>query len=105
MHYFKQTKLDSVELGAFPLNQSHTGEYLGGIINNLCDNWNISHDRVVAVVTDNGPNMAKAVNITFGKEKHFSCFAHTIQLVVNNAMENTQVSRIYFPKLSTSLRF
>ena len=89
VHYFKQTKLDSVQLGAFPLDQSHTGEYLVGIINDLCDDWDISHDSVVSVVTDNCANMVKAVNITVGKENHLSCFAHTIQLVVNNAMEST----------------
>ncbi|KAG8238084.1 hypothetical protein J437_LFUL016824 [Ladona fulva] len=36
---------------------------------------------VVAVVTDNGNNIKKAVKDLLGEEKHLSCFAHCIHLV------------------------
>lgn len=43
----------------------------------------------MAVVSDNGANITKAVKDSFGAYKHVPCFAHTINLVVEKSIANT----------------
>lgn len=50
----------------------------------------IEKDGVFLIVTDNGCNIKSAVYNYFGKEKHLPCFAHTLNLVVQNALDDTQ---------------
>ena len=89
VHYFKREKLESIKLGIFPLNQSHTGIYLAQKLNKVCTDWQIKDESVVAVVTDNGANIVNAVSIAFGKKRHLGCFGHTLQLVPSKSMKFT----------------
>lgn len=42
----------------------------------------------MAVTTDNGANIVKAIDIAFGRAKHIRCIAHTLNLVQNSVMAN-----------------
>lgn len=44
----------------------------------------------MGVVTDSGVNMKKAIVDEFGATKQLSCIAHTINLVVEKAIDKTQ---------------
>lgn len=44
--------------------------------------WEISKDKITAVVTDGGTNITKAVKDTFGAQKHMECFAHKLNTVI-----------------------
>lgn len=48
-------------------------------------------DSVTAVVSDNCANIVKAIDIAFGSKKFIPCFAHTLNLLVENVLkvENT----------------
>ncbi|XP_043474458.1 E3 SUMO-protein ligase ZBED1-like isoform X1 [Leptopilina heterotoma] len=89
VHYYKFEKLQSIKLGTFPLEESHTGEYISEKLATLCKDWKIELESVVAVITDNAANMVKAINLTFGREKQLGCFAHSLQLVPTNAIKFT----------------
>lgn len=41
----------------------------------------------MAVVTDNASNMVSAIDLAFGSKKHIPCFAHTLNLVAQNALD------------------
>lgn len=59
------------------------------VLSNTLNEWNIDVEKVVAIVTDNGANMVKAVHDLVGKNKHVPCFAHTINLLCENALKIT----------------
>jgi len=72
------------------LTQSHTADYIGSQLLITLSNWNINKKNIAAVVTDNGANMVKAIYDQFGKGNHIPCFAHTINLVVENSISNSE---------------
>jgi hypothetical protein len=56
----------------------------------LLNRWGIEKNQVFLVVTDSGCNIKSAVYNYFGKEKHLPCFAHTLKLVVQNALDDAK---------------
>ena len=52
----------SAVLHVQPLQESHTGEYLGIVYKRMLDHWEISTDKVHLVLWDNAANMAKAMS-------------------------------------------
>ena len=38
------------------------------MLTKTCEEWGFNTDKVTAVVTDNAPNMVKAVEIAYGKK-------------------------------------
>lgn len=72
------------------LFQSHTAEYIGKTLVETLPNWSVQKENVVAVVTDSGANFKKAIINEFTANKHFPCVAHTINLVVEKAIDKTQ---------------
>ncbi|XP_076047434.1 uncharacterized protein LOC143028969 [Oratosquilla oratoria] len=64
----------------------HTSENIGGALKEICEEWDLL-EKVCCIVTDNAPNIVKAVkdmNVI-----HIPCFAHSLNLVVQNALKNT----------------
>ncbi|XP_074115784.1 E3 SUMO-protein ligase ZBED1-like [Cotesia typhae] len=79
-------------------NDRHTSEHISDMLLKTCAEWNIDNDKVSAVVTDNAANMVKAVDLAFGK-KHIPCFAHTLNLVAQNAIQQCAGLRNLITKL------
>ena len=74
----------SVVLHAQKMEGSQTGVAICQALEPMLENWKIFKDRVHLVVADNASNMQRAM-----KEGQFEaqgCFAHTLQLVVNNGV-------------------
>ena len=67
-----------------PLQESHTGEYLGVIYKRMLDHWEISIDKVHLVLRDNAANMVKAMREV--SLPSLRCFAHSLQLVVEDGV-------------------
>ncbi|KAL4119982.1 hypothetical protein QTP88_012732 [Uroleucon formosanum] len=68
-HYLNLSKLqlDSVMLGVLELQERHTSENIIGWLDNLLKKWGIEKNQ----------------------DKHLPCFAHTLNLVVQNALDDT----------------
>ncbi|KAF0715631.1 zinc finger BED domain-containing protein 4-like, partial [Aphis craccivora] len=84
-HFIDEDKIVSVCLGCehFPLQ--HTAINLAEYLKSITIEWKINN-KVVAVVTDNAANMVSAVRqLHF---RHIGCFAHSINLVVQNSLAN-----------------
>ncbi|XP_050305899.1 zinc finger BED domain-containing protein 4-like [Anthonomus grandis grandis] len=81
IHYISDAELKNTAIEVHELNERHKADYIGANLSELLLKWNISSDKLVAIVTDSGANMVSAIHITFGKEKHIPCFAHLINLV------------------------
>ena len=62
------------------IKESHSGTAICQMIETIIDDWKISKERVYIVLTDNASNMKKALRDCDG------CFAHSLQLVVNDGV-------------------
>ena len=66
------------------LEGSYTSENLRIILTNMLHVWNIDLSCCHAVVTNNGPNIIKAVREC--QLLHIVCVSHTLQLVIKDAI-------------------
>lgn len=93
-HFMEDNELVSFPVGIEPLDQSHTGEYLGKTLQKMCERWEISDEKITACVTDNASNIALAIAEFFGKSKHLPCWAHTSQLIPKEIFEHPDVKTV-----------
>lgn len=67
------------------MRRQHTSLNLASEISRIVTEWNLQ-DKVLLVVTDNASNIKNAItNLNWN---HFGCFAHTINLIVKEALAN-----------------
>ncbi|XP_054729340.1 uncharacterized protein LOC129238333 [Anastrepha obliqua] len=93
IHFLDNLHLLSGTLGLIELRESHTAAYLGEKLSRLFIEWNVVTDKVSACITDNDSTMMKINRNLFGDNKIIPCFAHTINLVVTQAIDkSTKVS-------------
>ena len=67
-----------------PFDGSHTGDQIRMKFEEMFNTWKIKEDQIHLVLCDNGSNMVKA--LTDASLPHYGCFAHTLQLVVNDGV-------------------
>ena len=48
--------------------------------------WEINLPQIKAIVSDNGANIVSAIKTLIGEKKQLPCFAHTINLVVEETL-------------------
>uniref|UniRef100_G3N6T4 HAT C-terminal dimerisation domain-containing protein n=1 Tax=Gasterosteus aculeatus TaxID=69293 RepID=G3N6T4_GASAC len=71
-----------------PLEERHTGPNIAAWIEQAVDTFEIPTSKIVAVVHDNDSNVVLTANL---QEKN--CTGHTLQLVINHAPKNPQISK------------
>ncbi|XP_065652748.1 E3 SUMO-protein ligase ZBED1-like [Hydra vulgaris] len=78
--------LNSFALGVHQTLDRHTSDNVSTHIRNIADEWGL-FEKIFSIGTDNGRNIVKAVSsFPF---KHLPCFAHTVQLIIKSAIEET----------------
>ncbi|XP_044766203.1 E3 SUMO-protein ligase ZBED1-like [Coccinella septempunctata] len=80
----KETQLKSVLLGCTDFHERHTAENLSNFLMTEATKWGISH-KISGIITDNAANIVAAVHTN--NWRHFPCFAHTLNLVVQNSLD------------------
>lgn len=88
--------LKSVVLETSCMSKSHTKENIAEELTRICNEWKILH-KVVTVVTDNASNMVAAVDLM--RLRHYPCFAHTLNLVVQDSIKNTEEIKLVKEKV------
>ena len=92
VHYFDGSwtpcshLLDTAELSV-----EHTGVNLATELEETLQRRNLPANNLVAATTDNARNIVLAIEML--NWQHFSCIAHTLQLVVQKAMATPQVTK------------
>lgn len=76
--------LKSVLLQCAPFTEKHTSLNLSIIIQSIIDEWQLK-DKIVLVVSDNAANIKGAISKL--ELKHFGCFAHSLNLIVQGALK------------------
>lgn len=71
------------------MSDRHTGENIARIITDMKLEFGLQ--IVTAIVTDNAANMLKAD--TGANLDHTGCFAHTLQLAVNDGLKHNYIAR------------
>ncbi|XP_073726190.1 zinc finger BED domain-containing protein 4-like [Misgurnus anguillicaudatus] len=89
-----------IVLNVKAMHGSHTGEYISEVFLSLLRHWDIDTERVVLVLRDSGANMIKGIRLT--EVPDLSCSAHTLQLVVNDAINSQRAVMDIVAKLRSS---
>lgn len=79
----KDYKLNSKVLTTSQMNGPHTADNIATSLKQIIEEWNLQN-KVMAIVTDNAANMKAAIQIL--KLRHLPCYAHTLNLVVTQAL-------------------
>lgn len=85
-------QLQSYVLDTSRMTVAHTKENIAEELTTIMDKFKIK-DKVFAIVTDNAANMVAAVNKL--KPEHVSCFGHTLNLVVSDAIKKQREWKFY----------
>lgn len=83
----KDYKISTVLLGCTDFPQSHTGDNLVLFLKNTVAEWGLNQ-HVAAAVTDNAANMKAAIEKC--EWRHLSCFAHSINLIVQSGLQSIE---------------
>lgn len=90
-HFINQNfKLQSMLLDCSSYGESHTSENLSNELKKVIFEWNLDQ-KILMVISDNAANIRKAIKDDL-KLKHFGCYAHTINLVAQDALKGQNLS-------------
>lgn len=83
IHFYHENSLKSFVLNTVYMSESHTSAHLAATLNTILVEWNIKH-KIVAIVTDNAPNMLKMCELL--EIRNMPCFAHSLNLAVQDSL-------------------
>ena len=93
-HYIENDwQLKSAVLLTESLSERHTADNLADKLNQAVESWGLT-GRVIACVHDNARNIVSANNPAHVSWKSVSCFAHTLNLAVNDGFAAAGVNRV-----------
>lgn len=85
-HFISSTfKMTSILLDCKLLPNHHTSINLAQALSEITGDWNLQQSKIVLSVSDNAANIKSAITKELGW-KHFGCFAHSLNLVVSDAL-------------------
>ena len=77
--------LETVCLDTVPLFIDHTGQNLAEAFQDVLENWNLSQNRLVFTITDNGSNFISAFDLL--ELPRLNCFGHNLDLAINKTLQ------------------
>src|SRR5215469_12197341 len=73
-------------LGAIPLEERHTGEYISRKFDDMLNKWDIERTNIHCVMRDSGANMKKALFLS--GVNNLDCAIHKMQLIVKSGIDS-----------------
>ena len=86
-HNKRQLETQSYLLETFNFNTDHSGQNIASELTRVVSEW--CSPNILCCTTDNASNMTSGIQKT--RWKHLPCFAHTLNLVVQEAVNSEQV--------------
>ncbi|XP_066966369.1 zinc finger BED domain-containing protein 4-like [Macrobrachium rosenbergii] len=103
-HYItSEWRLKSSVLETARLKVDHTAENIADELRRICTQWEIM-DKVCCIITDNAANIVAAVTKHL-QVKQQPCFAHTLNLVVQDSIKNSNEIRVSQEKIKRIVSF
>ncbi|KAL1513732.1 hypothetical protein ABEB36_003104 [Hypothenemus hampei] len=90
-HFIYKGKLRSAVMETTVIEHRHKAKIIKDYLQKLIDEWNL-YGKVQIIITDNASNMVKACDLL--KINHHNCFAHTLNLTVNDGLEDASNSEL-----------
>ncbi|CAK1591562.1 unnamed protein product [Parnassius mnemosyne] len=91
VHFIDNVKgspiLQNVSLCAQRLTQAHSGQYVKECWEEICEEFRIDKNKIVAITTDGGANIGAAVRLFLGNDRRISCMAHCLNLIVDGVLK------------------
>lgn len=84
-HFVHNSVLHGVVLSTIEVPFSHTALNIANSLEEIFETWKLSN-KVVAIVSDNGANIKKAI-IEHLRKHHHPCVAHTLNLCVTDSLK------------------
>ncbi|XP_021203082.2 zinc finger BED domain-containing protein 4 [Bombyx mori] len=82
--------------------ESHTNDNIQTVLIVMVKEWNLTN-KINFVITDNAANIQRAIsNIGW---KHYGCYGHTLNLIVQNAISNDETLQNLLEKVKKIVRF
>ena len=94
--------LKSVVLDTVQMVKSHTADNIAEELRLVRNKWGIS-DKINSIVTDNAANMTAAIKQI--NVRHIPCFAHSLNLVVQDSIKTTEDVQKLKEKIKTIVSF
>lgn len=91
VHFFIGCHLKSYVLTTSDVPTNHSSQELAEIMTNIISEWKLVN-KISAIVTDNASNMVKMCDLL--GIRHMPCFAHTLNLTIDDALELVEVQEI-----------
>lgn len=95
-HYIDDNfEIQNQTLQTRQLNSSNTAENLAEVLTNAVEEWGLKKSQPVAITTDTASNIVSGIsNISSEFSPHIRCFAHTLNLATQRAINCQQVDRV-----------
>lgn len=89
--HFKDNNFEvkSVLLECVGYEGGHGSKNLADNLRKVISNWNIPEQSILLGISDNAANIKKAISTDL-KWRHFGCYAHTLNLIVDDALKLIQ---------------
>ncbi|KAK0144040.1 Zinc finger BED domain-containing protein 1 [Merluccius polli] len=71
--------------------EDHTGELLAAGLHEALDSWGLSEEKLVAITTDNGANIKKAIELN--NWTRLQCFGHRLHLAIERGVKDDRIQR------------
>ncbi|XP_077361925.1 E3 SUMO-protein ligase ZBED1-like isoform X2 [Festucalex cinctus] len=68
----------------------HTGELLAAGLQEALDSWGLPEKKLVAITTDNGENVTKAVELN--RWSRLQCFGHRLHLAIEKGLSDERIT-------------
>lgn len=73
------------------MTNNHTANNIAAEIDTICNDWKLNN-KICSIITDNASSMVNACDIL--KVQHYPCFAHTLNLVVQDALKLDNIQEV-----------
>ncbi|MBN3308893.1 ZBED1 protein, partial [Amia calva] len=91
VHFIEDWEMKSACLQTSYFPQDHTREHMAEALQDALTSWKLDERGLVAITTENGTNIVKAVQLT--KWLRMQCFGHRLHLAIGHGMDDYRISR------------
>ncbi|XP_059371308.1 E3 SUMO-protein ligase ZBED1-like [Carassius carassius] len=91
VHFIQDWEMKTACLQTSYFPQNHTGEHIAEALLDAIASWKLQEKYLVAITTDNGSNIVKAVELN--EWLRMQCFGHRLHLAIGHGMNDKRVTR------------